>query len=462
MWRNEQRNLEAEARVLVEQLRDLVASNATLRAKYVAKLRALTNTDFTMGGQVMAKWKTTNGWHAAVVTKLTDEEVTIRYKTAHGRNASTLPSATMCRDKGRVFTERPRHGKKRIALSTKIAEARAAIAAIDVGDLPAIETRLRRDAVERSKSVRAQLAAIAQDSEHHSETGAHAPSGRAPRTRAAPATAAPPPAAPATVLEGEDGRVPDDTEEGDESELDVVRGFRPAEVERLHKEVLNILKRDPQRLREQQVFTSPSLLSRGLTSVNDLCVATIRVYDLELQHGTELVKTPCAICGSCAGVTRHGFVPSLRTVYGLTGTLYLMGSLYRCASCKKKKTTQAKVVAKLGASQSADLARETKKLKTMHYTFRSWDPRVEELLWASTPWAVVNCPVSVSHRAASTTELLDHIESFRVSGVAMQRIGSNLEASYDITKDRRMAAAMLYEESAADDGLGAEAWCFQV
>ena len=29
MWRNEQRNLEAEARVLVEQLRDLVASNAT-------------------------------------------------------------------------------------------------------------------------------------------------------------------------------------------------------------------------------------------------------------------------------------------------------------------------------------------------------------------------------------------------------------------------------------------------
>ena len=58
MWRNEQRNLEAEARVLVEQLRDLVASNATLRANYVAKLRALTNTDFTMGGQVMAKWKT--------------------------------------------------------------------------------------------------------------------------------------------------------------------------------------------------------------------------------------------------------------------------------------------------------------------------------------------------------------------------------------------------------------------
>ena len=36
MWRNEQRNLEAEAAVLVEQLRDLVASNATLRAKYVS------------------------------------------------------------------------------------------------------------------------------------------------------------------------------------------------------------------------------------------------------------------------------------------------------------------------------------------------------------------------------------------------------------------------------------------
>jgi hypothetical protein len=55
MWRNEQRNLEAEARVLVEQLRDLVASNATLRAKYVAKMRALTNTDFTRANLVFFK-----------------------------------------------------------------------------------------------------------------------------------------------------------------------------------------------------------------------------------------------------------------------------------------------------------------------------------------------------------------------------------------------------------------------
>jgi len=48
-WRERRRTLEAEGSALAETLRNLVASNATLKAKYAAELRALTKEDFTIG-----------------------------------------------------------------------------------------------------------------------------------------------------------------------------------------------------------------------------------------------------------------------------------------------------------------------------------------------------------------------------------------------------------------------------
>jgi hypothetical protein len=50
------RTLEAEGSALAETLRNLVASNATLKAKYAAELRALTKEDFTIGADVVARW----------------------------------------------------------------------------------------------------------------------------------------------------------------------------------------------------------------------------------------------------------------------------------------------------------------------------------------------------------------------------------------------------------------------
>jgi hypothetical protein len=55
-WRERRRTLEAEGSALAETLRNLVASNATLKAKYAAELRALTKEDFTIGADVVARW----------------------------------------------------------------------------------------------------------------------------------------------------------------------------------------------------------------------------------------------------------------------------------------------------------------------------------------------------------------------------------------------------------------------
>ena len=443
-WRERRRTLEAEGSALAETLRNLVASNATLKAKYAAELRALTKEDFTIGADVVARWKkSTHGWHEAVVTQLTDKEVTIRYKGVHGRNASTPPSATMLRDKGHVFTEAPKQGRVKGLRARKIATARDAIAAIERGDLPARETRLRKDAEKRSQSVSTQLAAIASDSQHHSAAGARGRPGRP----SAPSPAAVPPA----VLEGEDGCCPDDTEGDDESALEVEgRGRRLAAVESLRKEVVKMLHHNPERLRTQQVFSTASFLSSGLTSTADLCPAEIIVLDPESQWGSDLVQTPCAICGSSTDVTRHGLVPSLRAVYGRTTTKYLQAALYRCGLCKAQKLRQAKLVEALTLTPHSDaLQRAKTKLKGMCYSFRSCDSRLTAMWRKSAPWVVIDCPVYVSHRAAATLELLDLISSLRGAGVAIEKIATNLKAAYGLTKDRLMTKAMLYEEATA-------------
>jgi len=279
----------------------------------------------------------------------------------------------MLRDKGHVFTEAPKQGRVKGPRARKIATARDAIAAIERGDLPARETRLRKDAEKRSQSVSTQLAAIASDSQHHSAAGAR---GR-PGWPSAPSPAAVPPA----VLEGEDGCCPDDTEGDDESALEVEgRGRRLAAVESLRKEVVKMLHHNPERLRTQQVFSTASFLSSGLTSTADLCPAEIIVLDPESQWGSDLVQTPCAICGSSTDVTRHGLVPSLRAVYGRTTTKYLQAALYRCGLCKAQKLRQAKLVEALTLTPHSDaLQRAKTKLKGMCYSFRLCDSRLSAM-----------------------------------------------------------------------------------
>jgi hypothetical protein len=117
-------------------------------------------------------------------------------------------------------------------------------------------------------------------------------------------------------------------------------------------------------------------------------------------------RIPCPNCRQ--PLHRHGEIPRPRRCVDVNSTFWIIGYRYRCSSCTHPKS----------------------KKKTV--TFRSWDPRILEVL---PPALAAEFPAKLSHRSGMSNTLFEWMRSCFQSGMGSQQFSDAVRVQHLLAHD---------------------------